>query len=148
MVGIQTLSHKLQRIEVQLVALKLAWQIVEVNHVLVAVLHQPDYLLRLVVRQTAEHLVHIGRCSVNRVVDRAVHDLVQFCQGSQPYKLLGRSDNVGICKVSVHPITCRRVFHQSVVHVEHSRVVAHEDGSAAVVAFGAEIFQDLQFQCP
>lgn len=69
MVGVQTLSHKLQRIEVQLVALKLAWQIVEVNHVLVAVLHQPDYLLRLVVRQTAEHLVHIGRCSVNRVVD-------------------------------------------------------------------------------
>ena len=49
MVCIDIFAHKLQRVEMKLIAFKLARQVVEVYHVLVAELHELDNLLRLVV---------------------------------------------------------------------------------------------------
>ena len=48
-VGIYRLAHELLRVEVQLVFTELSWQIIEVNHVLVAELHNLDDLFRVFV---------------------------------------------------------------------------------------------------
>ena len=148
MIGIDRLPHERARVEVQLVFTKLAWQVVEVYHVLVAVLDELDDEVGVVVRQTAEYLFRTDGNALDGVVERGVQNLVDVLHVAEPLESLGSVLDVAVGVVALDVIASRRVFGHQGMHFQDGRVVADEHGSPAVVPLRPVVLQHAQLADP